>query len=87
VINDNYDAFREARRTYIAKGRNFRNFRMALGNLDPTRNRLSNQLEAKFTSKFLTPIQQERLRVARDYAQELKTTLTLWWREAQRDER
>lgn len=79
AINNDREAFNEARRAYLKSGKNWQNFKKSLSYLDPISSRINDSLENEFINEFLTPIQRERLRVARDYAGELRDTLTAWW--------
>lgn len=48
-------------------------------NLDPLAKKLSDGEEMKFINDFLTSEQREKLRVARDYAANMRDTLLTWW--------
>ena len=81
MANDK-DAFLEARRAYLKAGKTWRNFRASLRYLDPIAARLNRRDERKFQQEFLDSIGRQKLKVARDYAAQLKERLALWWREA-----
>lgn len=79
AMNNDREAFDEARRAYIKSGKQWKNFKASLAYLDPIANRLNDADENEFVSEYLTPVQRERLKVARDYAAEIRDTLTTWW--------
>jgi hypothetical protein len=77
----NRAAFRDALDTYLLQGGNVTSFRAALDRLDPIKTQLNQAEELRFTTKFLTGPQRQKLDVARRYAHELESTLVLWWGE------
>jgi hypothetical protein len=66
-----YDAFRLAYRQYVNEGHQFTGFKQSLANMDPIRSKMNDRDEVVFETEFLNGIQRQRLRVARDYANEL----------------
>ena len=79
AFNLDYDAFVEAKNTYLKEGGTLEGFEGFLQRLDPVDGRISDELERKFESEFLTADQREKLNVARDYAKEMEVTLWQWW--------
>jgi hypothetical protein len=74
-----YEAFKEARDKYRRNGRTLDHFMDSLTFLDPVSARLNDEDEKEFEQQFLNGPQRERLKVARDYANELRGTMLAWW--------
>jgi hypothetical protein len=81
VYDDDYDAFVQARKKYVAAGGNYMKFAASLRGIDPIATRLNDVDEAKFR-RFLTDPQKAQLKVAQDYARELRSKLAEWWTRA-----
>ncbi len=79
---DDFDAFTDARRTYLEEGKTYESYKSALRSLDPIASRLNDKDEREFEQEFLTDDQRRRLKVARDYARDLEVTMWTWWRRA-----
>jgi hypothetical protein len=79
---NDYDAFKEARKAFLEKGKAFENFMASIEHLDPIAARLNDAEEQEFEQEFLEGNQRLRLKLARDYADELRATLLSWWWEA-----
>ncbi len=82
AIAENYEAFKEGRTTFLAKGKEYKNFKASLANLDPIASRLNDEDEVAFEQEFLTDRQRDKLRAARDFAGQLRVTMWLWWKRA-----
>lgn len=85
--NEDFEAFKQAKKVYIekknlTKAKAFASFKKSLTYLDPVHARLRDDLEREFENDYLTPLQKEKLKVARDYAKTLRVTLLQWWRKA-----
>lgn len=78
AIAEDYDAFKDAFKVYLASGKNLKSFTSSLRSLDPIASRLKKSMEREFEQDFLSDIQRKRLRVARDYSQELRVRLHEW---------
>jgi hypothetical protein len=83
AVNDDYEAFLEARKVYTKEGGTRRKFHASLDHLDPIAAKLNRELEREFEHEFLDGDQRKRLKVARDYAKEIESRLALWWRRAE----
>jgi len=83
AINNDHEAFDEAKRAYIEGGGNVQKFIASLRRIDPIAARLNDADEFRFEQEFLTPRQRGKLSVARDYANELVATLGTWWEDSQ----
>lgn len=77
---DDYEAFVEAKKQFMAAGKSFKNFEDSLETLDPIASRLSEADEQEFEREFLNDLQRQKLKVARDYAGDLQTKLWHWWK-------
>lgn len=82
AMNNDFEAFKEARAKYVDSGKTFDNFMASLNHLDPIAAKLNDADEKEFAENFLTERQKPKLKIARDYAAELKTTLWKWWNES-----
>ena len=85
--NEDFEAFKEGLSGFVAVKRRvgvnpFQSFKASLGAIDPIANRLNQRMEIEFEQNFLNGDQRERLRVARDYAQDLRALGLKWWRDA-----
>jgi hypothetical protein len=83
---DDYESFLDARRKFVDSGGTFEGFVASLRMIDPVESRLSAELEKEFAGKFLTGLQRDKLRVARDYADELSAKLLTWWYDAAKED-
>lgn len=81
VVANDYEAFLQARGEYLKGGRGYENFKSSIDRLDPVDERLSDEEEVAF-EKFLTGEDRDKVRAARDYAQDLKVQMWSWWRSA-----
>jgi len=72
------EAFNEARRAYLEKGKDYKNFKQSIAYIDPIARRLNAEMEVKFEN-FLTSAQRERVKIARDYARALEIQMWKWW--------
>ncbi len=81
MAND-FEAFKDARKVYLASGKGYENFVKSLNFLDPIASRLSDEDERKFEHEFLNDLQLRKLKVARDYAQRLRVRLWHMWNDA-----
>lgn len=79
---EDYESFQAARRKFIASGGTFEGYIASLRMIDPVESRLSNKLEEEFVGEFLTDLQRGKLRVARDYADQISTRMLGWWYDA-----
>lgn len=85
ATNDDFEAFQEARLSYLSKGFNYKKFLNTLKYVDPLSAKLSgtrtevNSMEWEFEHKFLTGDQRRRLEVGRDYAQDLAVKMWDMW--------
>jgi len=86
AMTENYGAFKEARRRYLRRGKDYNNFLASLRHLDPISAKLNDEAEARFATEFLTSVQRKQLRVARDYAHEVELTLWTWWHRASEED-
>jgi hypothetical protein len=91
-----YEAFRDARRVYLANGGKYENFLKSIGNLDPIARlkgeedaegdtktvKAADNLERRFVHNFLTAEQREKWAVSRDYARGLEVSLWKYWQDA-----
>ena len=84
--NGDQEAFVNARRKYLEDGGNWKNFQNSVGNLDPIKSKLNPQLEYEFEHEFLDDKQRRKLRVVRDYANELEIRMIRWWVEAMKED-
>lgn len=80
-INDDYQAFVEGRKVYVAGGGTFDSYRDHLRALDPLEQRLNPIAEREFI-ETLSPNQRGKLDVARRHAADLEVKLTSWWLKA-----
>jgi hypothetical protein len=89
AIAEDYEAFAEWHKSFIEKhkGKSYRKFKAFIGRLDPIASRLNDQEEAEFANRFLSADQRGKLQVARDYSQELRVILMIWWIAASQDEK
>jgi hypothetical protein len=78
---EDYDAFVDWKRGYVeGKGKKAKDdFKDWLSTIDPIGSRLNDAYELEFETEFLTNEQRDRLKVARNYAQELRDMLVTWW--------
>jgi hypothetical protein len=74
-----YEAFKEARDAYLAKGNTLKKFVNSSRYLDPISNRLNDSDEQEFEQEFLGGPQRQRLLKVRDYAHQTQATLLAWW--------
>jgi len=83
AINDNKAAFLEWKRAFVERHRftSLRKFTGYLQRVDPIAARLNEADEWKFEYQYLTNEQREKLRIAREYAAELRDRMVLWWTE------
>ena len=80
VMNDDYEAFKEAKATYLKKpDQTYKSFSSALRYLDPIDQRLKHHHEVEFEREFLTEQQRGQLQMARDYSQDLRSQMFNWW--------
>jgi len=85
--NEDYEAFKEWKLAYLkdeggspaAAAKKFHDFTKRL---DPIQSGLSRKDEVEFEQKFINGLQRQKLKVARDYSQQLRTLLWMWWRTA-----
>lgn len=68
AMQEDYEAFKEARIAYTRSGKGYENFKASLRSIDPIANRLKDEDEIRFEREFLTGPQRQKLRVARDSA-------------------
>lgn len=85
LMNGDFEAYKEAMvafaRSKIQQGQNIaRSYVGSVRRLDPIDAALNATLEREFEQNFLGPLQRQRLRVARDYAQELAVLAKQWFR-------
>ena len=78
AIAEDYDAFVKAQRRYLQGGRHFKNFRTSTEYIDPVSRQLAREDEHAFI-EWLSPLQREKLQVARDYARDLQSLMIKWW--------
>lgn len=78
----NQEAFDDARRAYLAEGKTFESFSASLRKLDPVAERLKDDWEKEFEQEFLTVSQREKLKIARDYAQDLRISMFSMWQKS-----
>jgi hypothetical protein len=83
---EDFESFKKARAVYLAEGGTYDKFKRSIAYIDPIARRLNDEDEQKFEHEFLTSLQRERLKVARDYAKEVELTLWQWWNEAAEDD-
>lgn len=81
AMNEDYGAFSDWKRKYVSeRGDNAKDdFNQWLRTLDPIGNRLNDSDEYEFEHEFLSSEQRQRLKVARNYAHELRDMLVAWW--------
>ena len=86
VTNEDYNSFVKWKVAFQKRHpRNYiRKFKSFLKGLDPIASRLGNADEYEFVNKYLNGEQRVKLKAARDYADEMRTTLLVWWRAAER---
>ncbi len=86
VTNEDYNSFVKWKVAFQERHpKNYiRKFKSFLGSLDPIASRLSNADESEFVNVYLNGEQRVKLKAARDYADEMRTTLLVWWRAAER---
>lgn len=88
--DDNFEAYQEALAVFVKNkvraGQDAdKSYMRSLAHLDPISQRLNNRQELDFEQNFLNGDQRDRLRVAREYAQELDWTARSWWRDSYYD--
>lgn len=78
---EDYDAFIAWKRKYVEdRGNKAKDdFKDWLRTIDPIGSRLNDADELEFATEFLSNEQQQRLTVARNYANELRDLLVTWW--------
>ena len=82
VAQNDPERFKEARAHYLASGKSWKNFEASLRRLDPIAASMNADAERKFANEYLTPVQRQRLDIARDYARTLEVGLRLMWKQA-----
>jgi hypothetical protein len=81
AMNEDYAAFKEAKAAYLkAPNHTYSSFSKSLGSVDPLDRALRNELEIEFEKEFLTGPQRKQLRMARDYAQDIRVQMWQWWK-------
>lgn len=75
------ERFAEARALYLKSGKGYSNFESSLKRLDPVAGALNSADEAKFVNEFLTPVQRQRLDVARQHARNLEVWMRRMWQD------
>jgi len=83
AVNDNKEAFTNAKAKYVADGGTRRAFLSSLKRIDPIASRLNPRDEREFEREFLTDTQRKRLRTVRDYAADLRVKMLRWWNESE----
>ena len=83
LMNGDFEAYKEATLEFaklkIAQGQNFaQSYKASLARLDPIDAALNKTLETEFEQNFLSSTERDRLRVARDYAQDLRVLGFQW---------
>lgn len=83
AISEDYDAFVEWKKAFIADSESPRKARKGflkfIDRLDPISARLNRRDEHEFEFEYLTNEQREKLRIARNYAHTLGERLVTWW--------
>ena len=82
AMNNDYKAFKEAWKVYLAKGKTWEDYKRSLAHLDPISAKLNASREHRFVNEYLNSIQKKKLVIARDYAREVKVTMWEWWQRA-----
>ncbi len=77
---DDPKAFADAKRNYLGAGGNLKKFTDAIDNMDPVKGKLNEADEAKFTGKFLTGEQKDKLKLAREKLKEQKAKMLSMWK-------
>lgn len=76
---DDFEAFQEAKRVYVAAGKNWKTFKASIDRLDPLETQLNESQERKFIDEYLNAADRRKLQVARDYAADLRARMAAWW--------
>ncbi len=80
---EDFEAFVEARKKFVESKKDpFKSFRASVRHLDPISEKFGEDDERKFEFEFLSPRERLKLKVARDYANELSGILWHWWDKA-----
>ncbi len=83
--NGDYKAFKEALRLYREKA-DAKKFIQRIDSLDPIEDGLNDADEKKFENEFLTAPQRMKLKIVRDYAQQLKIDMYQMYKQAAEEE-
>jgi N12 class adenine-specific DNA methylase len=75
------ERFAEARKAYLKSGKSWKNFEQSLARLDPIDASMKGEDEEKFIAS-LTPVQRNRLDVARRHAHDMEVWMRSMWRES-----
>lgn len=80
--NNDHEAFKEWRGDFVAEygiEKGAKKFFSFLDHLDPISQKLTDDAEWRFEHKYLDDDQREKLRIAKEYSQELRVILAQWW--------
>ncbi len=80
AADEDFEAFQQARKAFVAKGGSFKSFNDSIQKIDPVSHRLSDAKEKEFEQKFLTGPQRAKLQVSRDFALTLQARMLQWWK-------
>jgi hypothetical protein len=85
AMAEDYDQFTEAWRAYLDSGKTYENFRRQMRYVDPMYGDIREDLRQDFELNFLNGEERRKLKVARDFAGEIKVTLFLYWRRTMKE--
>jgi len=85
ALRDNLDAFQEAKQFFIANGGTYSQFREHIDRVGPE-GRMKKEHRDEFEHEYLNDSERRHLKVAREYAHELRKRMALYWNQAKVDD-